>query len=344
MNPRIKVALAGFGTAGRIFHAPFLCADPRYELFAVYERSRDEARKYYPGVIRVTSYEKLLKLPCDLVVICVPNRLHFEFAKAALEAGKNVLCDKPFCITSDEAQELCRLAKEKGRVLSVYQNRRYDSPLLTLKKLISEGKLGRIVDLSLSIERFQKEKNKKEWKSVDDGTTGIHYDLGIHLLDSAYHLFGVPEGVYCELKTLHPFHSVHDRMELLLSYPRGLTVRLHASQCACAPCASLVCHGTQGSFIKQGCDIQESLLNQGIMPTDPAWRKESPEEWGVFTDARGHSAAYPTVDGDYGAFYRDLYPAFFGQTPPVSPKEATEVLKLLEAALLSHREKRMILL
>ena len=342
MKPKIKVALAGFGTAGRLFHAPFITANEDYELTAVYERSRDEARKLYPQVKRVTSYEELLTLPCDLIVICVPNRLHYEYTKQALLAGKNVLCDKPFCISSAEAEELWQLAKERRLLLSVYQNRRYDSPILTLKRILAEGKLGRIVDLSLSMERFQKQRNKKEWKSLVDGTTGILYDLGIHLLDGAYHLFGMPKGVYCELKTLHPFNTVCDRMEILLSYPDGLTVRLHASQCACAPCDALVCHGTEGSYIKKSADAQESLLIQGLSPVDSAWRGESPEEWGLLTDQEGCSLPYPTVDGDYGAFYRELSCAFAGGPLPVSGEEAVKVLRIMEAALQSDLEKRMI--
>ena len=178
---------------------------------------------------------------------------------------------------------------------------------------------------------------------MPDGSTGILYDLGIHLLDSAYHLFGWPRGVYCECKTLHPFNTVHDRMEILLSYDGGLSVRLHASQCACAPAPSLICHGTEGTYLKQVCDIQETLLNQGLTPRDPRWRGERPEEWGILSLRNGDCAPYPTVNGDYGAFYRDLYPALLGDgRPPVTGEEATKVLRLLEGSLRSAEEKRVI--
>ena len=136
------MALAGFGASGRLFHAPFISADPRFSLDLVWERSRKQAQDLYPNCRSVDSFEDLLKSDCDLIVICTPNPLHFEQAKAALEAKKNVLIDKPFCESSKKARLLGKLASERGLVLSAYQNRRYDSEIRTVKELLRDGVLG----------------------------------------------------------------------------------------------------------------------------------------------------------------------------------------------------------
>lgn len=341
MSP-ISVGLAGFGTGGRLFHAPFLHADPSYSLDFVYERTRDQARSLYPKVQRVESFEKLLATSCDLIVIALPNALHFSCVKSALEAGKHVLCDKPLCEHSREAMELFSLAKAKGLTLAVYQNRRFDSEIRTLQKLIDENTLGDLKDVSLTMERFQKQRNPKEWKNIPCQVTGIHYDLGIHLIDAAYSLFGMPQRVFCTLRTLHSWNSVPDGMDLTLFYNNDLRVHLRASQCAMLSSPCLIAHGTRGSYMKQACDKQERLLNQGLTPLSKEWIGESQDEWGKVKTLAEEAYSYPSVDGDYGEYYRRLAKNFPHGKPPVDAMEASQVLRILEGAILSDASQRMV--
>ncbi|MBQ9544867.1 MAG: Gfo/Idh/MocA family oxidoreductase [Clostridia bacterium] len=343
MNRVFKVALSGFGTAGRLFHAPFITSTPGFELKAVYERTHSRAAELYPGVKTVRSFEELLDSGCDLAVICTPNFLHFEQAKAALEKGLNVLVDKPFCETPDQARELIELAASKKLVLTVYQNRRFDSEIVTLKEILSKGLIGRPVDLFLGIDRFPKGASPKHWKFSSFASAGILWDLGVHQIDQAYHLFGKPERVFCDLRTLRDFSAAPDRMDASLFYPDGLRVTVRSSLAAPKPGYSLVCHGTEGSYYKKGCDIQEAQLNAGLRPSDPAWRNETPDEFGILKPSDAHETPYPTVNGDYGAFYRALYKALCGEAPPpVDPSEALEVLKILLACKKCSDEKRAV--
>ncbi len=343
MDRTFRVALAGFGCSGRLFHAPFIASAPGFVLDTVYERSRRQACSLYPGVRSVGTFGELLMSGCDLAVICTPNFLHFEQAKAALEAGMNVVIDKPFCENLEQASELEALAEEKGLILTVYQNRRFDSEILTLKEILSKGLIGKPVDLFLGIDRFPKGASSKHWKQSDYASAGILWDLGVHQIDQAFHLFGKPESVFCRLRTLRDFSTSPDRMDASLFYSDGLVVTLRCSLAAPKPGYSLICHGAEGSYFKRGCDIQEAQLNAGLTPSDPRWRKETPDEYGVLRRADGTESVYPTVNGDYGAFYRALYKALCGEAaPPVKLDEARTVLKMLLACQKSSDEQRTV--
>ena len=345
MERIFRVALSGFGTAGRLFHAPFIAASPGFVLDTVYERTRRQAQALYPDVRTVGTFDELLASGCDLAVICTPNFLHFEQAKAALERGMNVLVDKPFCESVGQANELISLAEKKGLVLTVYQNRRFDSEILTLGQILSKGLIGRPVDLFLGIDRFPREASAKRWKYSDFGSAGILWDLGVHQLDQAFHLFGKPDSLFCRLRTLRGFSAAPDRMDASLFYPGGLTVTLRASLAAPKPGRSLICHGTEGSFFKNGCDVQEAQLNAGLTPSDPGWRTDTPDEFGVLRTADGTERPYPSVNGDYGAFYRALYRALCREAEaPVAPSEAAEVLKMVLACQKSNDTQRTVAL
>ncbi|EIA24066.1 hypothetical protein SFB1_087G1 [Candidatus Arthromitus sp. SFB-1] len=217
-NDRICVGLAGFGLSGRFFQAPFLHSDTRFNLKKVYERTSNNSKQEYPEVEIVRSFEELLTTDIDLVVISTPNPYHVSMASQAMKAGKHVFVEKPIASTSKEARELCEIAKNEKVLLSVYQNRRFDGDFLTVKKIIDENLIGEILDYECHFDRFVTGKSKKQWKA--DGGKGIDllYDIGVHLIDQAYSIFGMPDEVYADLRKQRDESSGIDNFQVYLYY------------------------------------------------------------------------------------------------------------------------------
>lgn len=343
---RIRVGLAGFGMSGQVFHAPFLAADDRYELKRVYERSTERASEAYPGVEVVHSFEDLLADDIDLVVITTPNALHVPMARQALEAGKNVVVEKPVAATSAEAMELSQLAREKGRVLTVYQNRRLDGDFRTVERIIQGGSLGEVVDYECHFDRFVQGFSKKPWKRDGGPGVDILYDLGIHILDQAYVLFGMPDEVYADMRQERPESSGVDNFEIILYYPDKKVI-LSATQIAAQPGPHYMVHGRRGSFLKSGFDPQEHALQNGGRPGEPGFGADSEEQYGTLTTVseEGVVSSQPvqTETGNYGEFYDNLYQTLTEGAPlMVPPEQAVDVLRILEAAQQSNRDGRRI--
>ena len=200
---KIKIGLAGFGMSAQVFHLPFWRADARFEVVRVFERSGNRAQEVLPQAQTVRSFEELLTDDVDLVVVTTPNQTHFDFAAQALRAGKNVVVEKPLCATAAQALELAELAERQGVLLTVYQNRRWDSAPLTAKKLLSDDLLGEIVDAEFRFERYAAALNKKRWKETGEAGVGLVYDLGSHLMDMAVDIFGMPDELYADVRYQH---------------------------------------------------------------------------------------------------------------------------------------------
>lgn len=342
---RIRVGLAGFGMSGQIFHAPFLAADDRYELKKVYERTSNRAREEYPDVETVRSFDGLLTDDIDLVVITTPNAQHVPMARQAIEAGKNVVIEKPVAATSAEAEELRRLAEEKGVLLTVYQNRRLDGDFRTVERIIQDGSLGEVVDYECHFDRFVQGVSKKQWKRDGGPGVDILYDLGIHILDQAYVLFGMPEEVYADMRQERPESGGADNFEVTLYYP-GKRVILSATQIAALPGPHYMVHGRSGSFLKNGFDPQEQALLNGSRPGDAGFGADAEDQYGTLCTVSGDERqvrAVRTTIGDYGLFYDNLYRALREDADLlVPPDQAVDVLRILEAAQQSQREKRRV--
>lgn len=342
---KIKIGLAGFGLSARVFHLPFWQADARFEVAKVYERSGHLAAQMLPQAETVRSFEALLSDEVDLIVITTPNQTHFELAKQALLAGKNVVVEKPLCATAAEALELADLAERQGVLLTVYQNRRWDSAPLTAKKLLAEGMLGDIVNAEFRFERYAEGLNKKRWKETGEAGVGLVYDLGSHLLDMAVDLFGMPSEIYADIAYQHEGAVSDDYFSIALYYSDGLKVSLVGSKYAREPLPFMTLHGKKGSYIKHEADHQEALLGQGIAPVG-AWNEENPSQWGMLHTEIGGETVRQTiasVRGDYGAFYRNLYDTLIhGQAAAVNARQVAQVLGLIEAAYRSAQEGRRI--
>jgi len=337
-NRVLNVGLAGFGLSGKIFHAPFLDADKRFALRKVYERKTQRAKEEYPYIETVRSFEALLTEDIDLVIISTPNDLHVPMAKQAILAGKHVLLEKPAAASSDEVLELCRLAKEKNVVFTVYQNRRLDGDFLTVKKLIESGTLGEVLDYEVHYDRFVTGVSSKAWKAAGGKGVDILYDLGVHIIDQVYTLFGMPKAVYADLRKQRAESAGIDKFEVILYY-ENTTAILAAGEVVALGGPHYMVNGRKGSFIKYGMDPQEEALIAGRRPGGDDWGKDDESMYGTLArvcDGGIVCEKVETVSSNYGLFHADLYSAITEGTPlMVDPMEAVDVLKIIEAAILS---------
>jgi scyllo-inositol 2-dehydrogenase (NADP+) len=338
---KIKVALVGYGSVGEKIHAPLIHENPELELTAVVERHASKSQEKYPQVKVFRSLEALLEARvADLVVIVTPNELHFPQAKMALESGLHVVVDKPVTVHSEEARQLDTLAKEKGKLLSVFQNRRLDGDFLTVKEILRQETLGRIVHFESHFDRFRPHL-VNNWREKDLPGSGITYDLGTHLIDQAVVLFGKPEWVYAEILKQRTEAVVDDFFDITLMYP-NLKVRLTASVMVNAPLPRFLVLGEKSSYSKYGLDVQEKAMKAGLPPSGENWGLEPEESWGkIFLE--NETKPFPTLRGDYRLFYQNITDAIHGRAPlQVKMEEAILVLEIIEAALKSHQEGRRI--
>lgn len=334
-NGIIQVGIAGFGMSGRVFHGPFLDADPRFRIRKVFERTSNRAREAYPYVETVRQFEDLLTEEIDLVVISTPNPLHYPMAMQALEAGKNVIVEKPAGATAREVQDLIELARRKGVLFTVYQNRRLDGDFRTIQALLAQETLGQIVDYEAHFDRFVRGSSSKAWKARGGRGINILYDLGVHLLDQVYVLFGMPQAVFADFRQQRNVSSGFDNFRLTLYY-RDMQAVVSAGEVVALPGPHFQLHGRKGSFQKFGMDVQEAALIAGKKPGGDHWGEDSPENYGTLAVDTGDGLALsriPTIPGNYGDYYDNIYHCLTrGGAPLVDPEDAVQVLKIIEAA------------
>ncbi len=334
----IGVGLIGFGLAGRAFHAPVIRAVPGLRLAAIVQRTGRQAAERYPDVPLLHSVDELLaRDDVQLVVVATPNATHYQLARQALEAGKNVLVDKPFTPTIEEAIALVRLAKERGRLLTVYQNRRYDGDFQTIRNLVGTGRLGRVVRFETSYDRYRpKLKPDGVWRERVGPGSGLFFDLAPHLVDHALLLFGLPEAVTADIRIEREQAVVDDAFDVMLHYPRGLRAVLRSTMLAAAIRPRFVLQGTAGAFIKRTFDPQEDNLRHDRTPVSGAWGPEPEENWGILTRVEGgepRQTRVAPVACDYRDYYANLRDALLGHAEPaVSPEWALDVMQVLMLA------------
>jgi len=345
MHP-INTAILSFGMSGQVFHAPFIHVHEGFQFYAVWERTKDLARQNYPGVKTYRSLEELLAdAAIELVIVNTPNATHYEYAKKALQAGKHVIVEKPFVVNVDEGEELLELAAQTGRLLSVYHNRRYDSDYKVVKKILEEGRLGAVVEAEFHFDRYRQELSPKLHKETPGPGTGALYDLGSHLIDQALQLFGFPQEVFADIRTVRPQGKVDDYFELLLYYPQ-LRVRLHCSYLVREALPAYILHGVNGSFIKSKSDVQEIALQQGELPGGAGWGAEPESERGLLHTEAGGEVTRKNVEaerGNYLDYFEAIYQALRNDKPlPVTAAEGLDVIRIIEAAVKSSSEKRVV--
>ncbi len=342
----MRTGVVGFGIAAQVMHLPFIVTNPHFQLTTILQRKGEEAKTKYPGVTVVRSLEEMLADPeLELVVVTTPNDTHFDYAARSLRAGKNVILEKPFTITSGEAMELVKISRASGKTLSVFQNRRYVSDFFTVRKILDSKVLGDIAEFEAHYHRYRPEQRPNAWRERNEPGSGILYDLGAHLIDQACVLFGLPKAVTADVRNQRPHATTTDYFELWLDY--GFTkVILKSGMLVREAGPRYMIFGTKGSFIKSGEDPQEALLRAGQMPVGPDWGKEKEDFYGILhteIDGKVVRETYPSLKGDYGGYYEDFYQSVAnGQTPPVKPEHGYNTIRIIEFALQSNAEKRTV--
>ena len=337
MHRILRAGLVGFGHGGTIFHAPFLHAIDGLELAAILQRHGDTAAQAYPGTIVSRTMDDLLAQPnLDLVVISTPPSTHFELAVQALEANKHVVLDKPFVATSDEARQLIELARARHRILSVYQNCRWDGDFQTLQQVLASGELGRLVTVESRYDRYRPGPRTKPWQEKTLPGNGVLHDLAAHLVDQALVLFGTPEAILADVRLERDVAVVNDAFTLCLRYPR-LRVWLSSTMLARTAGPRFVAHGTLGSFVKYGLDPQERALQGGATLGGPHWGEDPEANWGTLAtlrDGQPVERRIPTLPGDYRKYYENVRDAIWGVAPlAVTAEQGWRTIRLLELAL-----------
>ncbi len=343
----IRVGLIGFGLGGRVFHAPLISSVEGMELAAVLERTTGKAAARYPGIVTHRSLDAMLAdASLDLFVVSTPNGTHFDLARQILQAGRNVVVDKPVAATSPEIAALIRLAANKNVFLIPFHNRRWDSDFQTIKKVLHEDLLGRLVCFESRIDRWRPlMPTDRIWKDDPTSGGGLLLDLGTHIADQALLLFGKPEAVSADLYRERDGAKANDSFTVRLRYP-GLTIVLGANCLSLPASPRFHLRGTSGNYWKSGVDPQEAALNQVTRIDDPAWGREPAANWGVLhVGIDGGTVTRPVepIPGDYRLYYAGVRDALLGKAaPPVAAIDAWRICRLLEWAAESAGQRKEI--
>ena len=339
----VRVGVIGFGMAGQAFHARVIRGVPGMELACILERKGSKVKERYPDVRVARTVRELLEdETIRLCVVATPNDSHFELARACLLAGRDVVVDKPLAPTLAESEELVRLAAERGRLLTVYQDRRWDGDFQTIRKIVGSGKLGTIVEYEARYDRYRPEPKANAWRErADQPGAGVLFDLGPHLIDQALVLFGEPQSIWASAFCQRVTSQVDDAFDVCMEYS-GLRALLRARILAAAPGPHFLIHGTKGSFVKYGMDPQEARLRGENFPDGNDWGAhwgEEPEElWGTLSVVGQPSTKVKTERGDYRGFYANVRDAIEkGTQLEVTPEQA---LRVMRAVLLGHKSSR----
>ncbi|OBR77876.1 oxidoreductase [Xanthomonas arboricola] len=334
MPKPFNLAVVGYGYVGRTFHAPLIAGTPGLALHSVVSSKPQQVQADFPDVAVLADLETALADPAlDAVVLATPNQTHAPFALQALAAGKHVLVDKPFALDAAQAREVVAAAAAAGRIVSVFQNRRWDADFLTVRRLIDEGQLGEVVEFHSHFDRFRPQVRDR-WRESDIPGAGLWYDLGPHLLDQALQLFGTPQAIGADLQRQRSQARSDDYFHVTLRYPR-LRVILHAGSLVADSGLRFAVHGTRGSYLKHGLDTQEDQLRAGRRPGTAGWGVDPLP--GTLTrvddEGRVHTHQPDTTPGDYRQCYAAFRDALAGAGPaPVSGADAVQVMELLELA------------
>lgn len=334
MPAPLRVALVGYGYAGRTFHAPLIAAVDGLRLHAIVSGNGDAVRAGWPDAHHYTDLASALDdATIDLVVLATPNALHAGQAHAVLAAGKHVVVDKPFTVTVAEGEALVVHAERVGRVLSVFHNRRWDGDFLTVRALLEAGTLGEVTYLESRFDRYRPAVRDR-WRERAGPGAGLWYDLGPHLVDQALLLFGPPTGITADIAALRDGAVVDDYFHVVLTYPRRRVV-LHASTLVMANEARFAVHGTRGSLVTTGVDPQEDALKAGRTPGDASWGVDARPA--LLTVLEGEAAVrreVARIPGDYRRFYAGVRDAVLGVgANPVGGSDGVEVMRWITRAL-----------
>ena len=334
---QFNIAILGFGLSGSTFHAPLINSLPGFKITHILSSQVLKITQLYPLVKVVSDLDEILgDSTIDLVVNTLPNLEHYTVTKRCLQAGKHVVVEKPFVIDSVDGEELIALAKERGLLLSVYHNRRWDNGFLTLKQILPQ--LGEIYLYQAYFDRFRPTANLTKWREQDIKGSGLLYDLGSHLIDQALDLFGLPESIYADLAIQRPSAKSIDYFQIELYYP-SLRVIIGSSSVMANSRPVVSLYGTNGSYVKHGLDPQEASLRAGLTPLDSDYALEDLSMAGVLSEVIDNSLQnnrIVSLNGAYLEYYQLIYNSLLsGIAAPISAESALWVIKIIEKAILS---------
>lgn len=341
MTTPIRTALIGYGSVADKMHAPLIDTCPDLNLVAVVERNGTRCQEKYPTVHTFRSLDELLDADAaDLICITTPNEYHFPMAKQCILAGKHVVVDKPITVHSWEAEELNHLATEKGVILSVFHNRRFDGDFRTLQKIVSEKTLGRLVYVESHFDRFRPQVSEN-WREKNVPGNGITYDLGVHLIDQIVLLFGRPESIFADIQKQRTNAVSDDYFDISLFYP-GFKARVTAGVLVNVATPKFLLLGEKGSYQKFYLDVQEQAFKEGQKPEGENWGVDPEERWGkLYLEKETRSLR--TENGDYRIFYQNVANVILQrESLKVTVPQTITVLKIIEAAFLSSQTGRKI--
>jgi predicted dehydrogenase len=321
-----------------VFHAPLIASVPGLRLAVVVTANPERAARAtreHPGVMVLDAAERVWERAgeLDLVVVATPNRTHAPLALAALDAGVPVVVDKPLAVDAAQGQELLDRARARGLLLTVFHNRRWDGDLLTARRLLEEGALGRVWRFESRFERWRPTP-KPGWRETGgpEDAGGMLIDLGSHLVDQALHLFGPATQVYGELERRRPGMRVDDDAFVALTHASGVRSHLWMSAVVARLGPRLRVLGERAAYVKHGLDGQEDALRGGGRPDGPGWGEEPQDRWGLL-GTEDQARPVRTEPGAYQRFYEGVVAALRDQAPPpVDPADAVAALRVLDAA------------
>jgi len=332
--------LIGYGYAGKTFHAPSILAADNMPITVVGSSKGEELRSIFPDSVICAAEEVPTHAEVDLVVIATPNDSHYPLAKAALLAGKDVVIDKPFTVTLEEARSLRDLAKEQGRLLSVFHNRRWESEILAAKQVLDSGELGRVTHFECHMDRFRPNVRQR-WREDPGPGAGLWFDLGPHLIDLSLYLFGLPTAVSGSFAILREGGQTDDwaHIQLIYDYMR---IVLNATLLSSGGAPRALMHGTKASWAKYGQDVQEDQLKAGMSPRDPAFGID-PTPCFIYDGPTGERRELPSPRGNQKGYYEGVRDAILSGSPlPVTARDAVTTMAILEASFQSAKEGKVL--
>ena len=352
MSQIIRTGIIGYGHSGRVFHAPFVNVVEGFALTKI-STSKPErismVNERYPQTVVVSNPQNIIEDPeIDLVINTSPTADHAHWAREALLAGKHVMIEKPFTASVKEADELIEIAKRSGKILTVYHNRRFTSDFKTVKSLLRSGLLGEVHDYEAHFDRYRNQPrslSRGGWREDALPGSGIFFDLGAHLIDQSLCFFGMPQAVTAQIKAQRVWANADDHFDVRLHYPT-LTVTLKAGMLCKIPGPTFQIHGTNGSFVKYGLDVQSAMLHAGAIPQGNDWGREPENIWGTINTEYNGVKIHGKVEsehGDYRDYFENLRDAIWGKAEiAVTPEEARNVIRIIELAFRSSEEKRTV--
>ena len=348
MSKIIHVGLASYGMSGMVFHSPLIEANPHFKLDKILERTKNLSKYEHPEATIVRSYSDILSDPViNLIVVNTPDTFHYEMCHQALEAGKNVVVEKPFTQSVSKAEELINLAKTKGLILTVFQSRRLEGDFITIQKILKEKLLGRLTEFESHFDRYRTYIAQNTWKETGNEKIGVLYNLGSHIIDQALVLFGMPASVTAHLDILRDNGTITDYFDIRLQYNKFAAI-LKCSYLVRHPGPRYSIHGTLGSFHKWGTDPQEEALKNHHTPDETNWGKEENSQWGIIDTNINDvhiCGKVETIPGNYNFFYDNLYNVLTkGEKLLVEPEQSRDGLIIMEACIKSNKEKKTIII